>query len=964
MARHGGVDPLALSRVTILLPTRRSIAALRAAFLRLSQGRAMLLPRLRPLGDVDEDELDLTAGADGATTLDIPPAIPSLTRRLLLARLVAARPDLDGNVVLATRMAEALAELLDAAATEGLSLDALANLVPESYARHWQITLDFLAIVREHWPALLAERGMIDASDRRNRLLAALAQRWQDKPPADPIYAAGSTGSIPASAALLNIIARLPQGAVVLPGLDLDIDQPIWEAIAEDPTHPQYGMQQLLLRIGVDRREVEPWDGAVSGARAKLLADAMRPASSTDAWPDLPLADGKAFAGLRRIDCAGPRDEAGTIALLLREVLERPGRTAALITPDRDLARRVAAALRRWQIDIDDSSGTPLAETPAGIFLRLTARLLGEQVAPVPLLALLKHPISMAGQTRGDFLRQTRRLEKKVLRGMRPAPGFPGLVTAIAGAIPTSAKPLLDWLSRIGEAAEPLAELMRGDASLIDLLRANLRFAEWLAVPHGDRTTALWNGDDGEALANFIADLLAAAPELGTMRGSDWPALLDTLLSGAVVRPRFGKHPRLFIWGLLEARLQQADLLVLGGLNEGSWPPDAADDPWLSRPMRTSFGLTPLERRIGQTAHDFAQAAASPEVVLVRAAKAGGTPTVPSRWLLRLDAMLERDPRWKAVTSTTHRHWQEELDRPAVEIKSKPPAPRPPVEARPRQLSATQVETWIRDPYAVYARHVLKLRVLDPLDADPGARERGTMIHKALEEFARRFPEPGSDAASQLTAIGEEIFAGLLDRPAVRAFWWPRFRRIAEWFAANELEWRAAGRRIAAVEVTGAMTLPATHAPFILKATADRIDRLPDGRLAILDYKTGMPPSDKQVLRGLNPQLPLEAMIALAGGFPGVSPADVGELIYLRLRGGDPAGEIKSVEAKDDDKNAVNVMELIKQTKAALLARINKFDDAATPYLSRPRVDWMKYAGDYDHLARLQEWSASGEASE
>ena len=199
MARHGGVDPLALSRVTILLPTRRSIAALRAAFLRLSQGRAMLLPRLRPLGDVDEDELDLTAGADGATTLDIPPAIPSLTRRLLLARLVAARPDLDGNVVLATRMAEALAELLDAAATEGLSLDALANLVPESYARHWQITLDFLTIVREHWPALLAERGMIDASDRRNRLLAALAQRWQDKPPADPIYAAGSTGSIPAA---------------------------------------------------------------------------------------------------------------------------------------------------------------------------------------------------------------------------------------------------------------------------------------------------------------------------------------------------------------------------------------------------------------------------------------------------------------------------------------------------------------------------------------------------------------------------------------------------------------------------------------------------------------------------------------------------------------------------------------------------------------------------------------------
>ncbi len=957
-----GDDPANLCRAIVFLPTRRACRALQDAFLRSGGGRALLLPAIRPLGEVDEDGMSLleTLAEPHSAAADLPPPIAPLRRLLLLARLVRQRAAAGGGAdsalgsdpATALRLAEALAGLLDSVALEGLSLDALDQLVPEALAEHWQETLDFLVILRQHWPKILAEEGRLDGAARRVASLRALAAAWAREPPPASVYAAGSTGSIPATAELMATIARLPKGAVILPGLDQESDAEAWSEILVSPTHPQYGLGLLLQRLLVDRREVRLWlsPGAGNAARTHMLAQALGPAGATDRWQGLGPFPDAAFAGLTRIDCPGPQEEASAVALCLREALQTPGRTAALVTPDRQLARRVASELKRWNIAVDDSAGMPLDQTPPGAFLRLTAQALIGQMAPVPFLAMAKHPLCCGGMARRAWLKQVRRLERRALRGPRPAPGLAGMA-AVLGA---GDGELRAWLARLDAAVRPLATaLAAAAASLPDLLAAHVRLAEELATDDSGQCH-LWKGDAGEALHAFAGELLDAAPAHFTLAGRHWPALLARLLTGRAVRPRFGLQPRLFIWGLLEARLQSADRLVLGGLNEGAWPPEVEEDPWLSRPMRRKFGLPPQERRIGQVAHDFAQAAAASEVMLTRARKVGGVPTVPARWLLRLDAMLAGDSRWSREGSAAYSHWQRELDRPHRVASAAPPAPSPPLAARPRRLSVTEVETWIRDPYAIFARHVLALRPLPPIDAEPTAMDLGTTVHRALDRFVTAYPRdlPG-DALARLLAIGRDSFAALPERPAIGAFWWPRFERLARWFVHEfESRRRTQGYVTLATEIGGRLQLAGPLGAFELVAKADRIDRMPEGSLAILDYKTGALPAAKAVLSGLSPQLPLEAAMAAAGGFAGIAAAPVGELGFVRLTGHDPAGEWKPLRA-------VAAAELGRRAQAGLERLIAIYDNPSTAYRARPRPSAVLRPGDYDHLARVKEWGAA-----
>jgi len=951
-----GDDPLALARVTILLPTRRACRALQEAFLRLSDGRPLLLPRLLPLGDVDDDDLALAADA---ADIDLPPAIPPLRRQLMLARLIHAR-DAALEIDQAAQLAGELARLLDQVQTERLSFDRLRDLAPATYAEHWQVTLRFLEIVTQAWPRVLDEAGCLDPAARRNALLEARAAAWRRAPPADPVIAAGSTGSIPAAAELIEVVARLPRGRVVLPGLDRDADAATWAEIAGDPTHPQHGLALLLARLGLTPAEVEPWPDhglvATNPSRARLVAEALRPAATTEAWREFAAAADRerlalALRDLVRVDCPGPQEEAGVIALLLREALVRPGKRAALVTPDRALARRVAAELRRWDIEIDDSAGRPLADTPPGTFLRLTAELFAERVAPLALLAAFKHPLAAGGRDPAAFRVLTRRLERRALRGPRPASGFAGLLAALGEAAGQGG--LRTWLVSLADLARPFAELFDAPrAPLAALLDAHVAFAEALAASDAEAGAArLWAGEAGEAAAGFVAELRAAADGATPLPGARYPALLAALLAGVAVRPRYGAHPRLAIWGPLEARLQHADLLILGGLNEGTWPPEPAADPWLSRPMRREFGLPAPERRIGLSAHDFAQGCAAPEVVLTRALRVEGTPTVPSRWLLRLDALLStlKLP-LDGLRPGTWLGWQAALDRPDRYAPVAAPAPCPPVAARPRGLSVTRVETWMRDPYAIYARAVLKLKPLEPIDADPGAAERGTIVHRALDRFLRDHPDTlPADALDRLLATGRAAFGAALSRPAVWAFWWPRFVRIARWFVDTERA-RRGGLAASRTEAAGSLTVPGPGGPFVLTATADRIDIGADGRLTIIDYKTGAVPRPRDVELGFAPQLPLEAAIAAAGGFAGVPAATVAELAYWRLSGGEPPAEIKPV--------AGDAMALGAAALAGLERLIAAFDDPATPYAAVPRPDFAPRFGDYAHLARVKEWSA------
>jgi ATP-dependent helicase/nuclease subunit B len=951
----------ALSDVLVLLPTRRACRALGEAFLRATGGRPLLLPSMTPIGDIDEDEIGFLAGEDAALAgaADLPPAISGIRRQLLLARLIMGRPAEDGPVgaAHAARLANELARLLDEVQTQRLDFSRLADIVPEDFAAHWQTTLEFLNIVTENWPAILADEGCLDPADRRNRLIEAQIGLWRAEPPAGPVVAAGSTGSLPATADLLTCVADMERGVVILPGLDITLDDDSIAALG--PGHPQFGMIRLLDRLGGGVADVSEWrpGAAADFGRSDIVNGALRPPATAAAYAP-PTDPAPAFEAVRVVDCPGSQQEALVIALTMREALETPVRTAALVTPDRRLARRVAAELRRWRVDVDDSGGTPLADTVPGVFLRLTAEAVALDAAPVPLLAALKHPLASGGEETSTFRERVRDLERAVLRGPRPAAGVDGLARAARAADGE----LGAWAEALAASAAPFAELVRRAAVPVpELLDAHIRFAEELAASATETGVArLWADEAGESAAGLVSELRAAAKTLPPIRGAEWPALLDALLEGVVVRPQYGRHPRAHIWGLLEARLQQADLMILGGLNEGVWPPEPATDPWMSRPMRRDFGLPAPERRIGLTAHDFVQGFAARDVVLTRSTRVDGSPTVPARWLTRLETLLGATDggkdvlrRWQADGARWMR-WQNELDLPpdGEDLPlALPPAPSPPLAARPRRLSVTEIETLIRDPYAVYARRVLGLRRLDPIDADPGAADRGIVVHRAIENFFRGLDGPlPPDALDRLLRAGEEAFASLMDRPGVRAFWWPRFQRIARWVVDLEHS-REAAVAERHTEIDGALVLPGEPA-FELRARADRIDRLAGGDYEIIDYKTGAVPAKKDVNSGLSPQLSLEAAMIQEGAFGALEPAAVSALTYWRLSGGDPPGQARAA-GDDPEKLAADALEGLRRL-------IDFYDAAGTAYRARPDPDIAPRHNDYDHLERIQEWASAG----
>jgi ATP-dependent helicase/nuclease subunit B len=957
LAEHGG-DPLALAEVLILVPTRRSVRSLREAFLRASDGEPTLLPRLAPLGDLDDGDWNDLLG-DGAA-LGLPPAVDGAEREALLTELVAAFKDDHGqptaqSAAQALGLARELARLLDELAIDGVAFDKLEGLVEGNFASHWQQTLKFLAIVGKAWPEILAERGQIDALDRRTRSIRAQAARWREQPPTTPVIAAGSTGSQPATRELLAVIADLPQGAVVLPGLDRDMDDESWDKL--DPTHPQFGLRELLKDLDRNRRTVADWPGAAGDpARRFLITELMRPAETSEAWAEPSAA---ALDHVTRTDCATPHQEALVIALALRETLEHEGRTAALVTPDRDLARRVAAELRRWQIEVDDSAGQPLLDTPAATLLRVLLAAIDSGFAPVDLLALLKHPLCSLGLSRAALLDAARRLDRKCLRGLKPTPGLAALRAHIDGAKFGDAadrRQVVDLVDRLEAATSDLAAEMAKSAAPHDLLDATIAAAERLAA-----ADTLWSGEAGEALADVLAGVRIAWQGRPVITGGDWPTLFDAMLAPEMVRPRFGRHPRLAIWGPLEARLQRADLLILGGLNEGTWPPSVETGPWINRPMRTALGLPQPERRVGLSAHDFAAALAAERVLLTRAEREGGAPTVPSRWLARLDALFDYDresgrppPPYIQRGRRSWLAWAEALDR-SRDYKPWPrPEPRPPLAARPTKLSVSRVEQWRRDPYGLYARSILGLDKLDPLEAELGAADRGSALHDALDEFLKDHPSGllPSDALPRFEALGEKHLSTLLAAPAERAFWWPRFQRLARWFIGTENARRAAGTRLLASETNGAITVGSLR----IEARADRIDEIePDG-WEIIDYKTGRVPSQKELKGLFAPQLLLEAAMAEQGGFDKIKgKARAVHLSYWQANGLGQGGEVKEIKESD---------ELVKAMLALVAKMAAHFANPATPYAALPWPEFIPHFNDYEHLERVAEWSTAGGGEE
>lgn len=968
---QAGDDPLKLSETLILLPSRRACRNLREAFLRLSGGKALLLPQMHPVGDVEADDVAmLLAGDDGAAAaLDIAPAVAPLERQLLLAQAIM-KAGMAQSFDQAVALADGLGRFLDEVQTENLSFSGLENLVPDEFAEHWQKTLQFLKILTEVWPGILKSRGVLDVAERRNMLIAAQIAVWKKYPPTHPVIAAGSTATMPAVRDLLAVVARLPQGMVVLPGLDRHMDEESWDALGED--HPQYNLKLLLSHLGLLRDSVGNWqvkkNPAVNEGRVKLLSEAMRPAETTEKWRELRAGDipPQALENFTRIDCGGPQEEADIIALIMRHALETSGKTAALITPDRRLARRVSLSLRRWGILIDDSGGQPLTELPIGTWLMLAAEMAEEQLAPVTLLSFLKHPMMALNLPANDLRDMVQLLDELVLRGPRPTSGFDGLrdkVLTLPEEKPARGK-LLSWLDAVEQQMRPYVELMaqRGRLPFRTLLEKHIRIAENLAATQEmNGAQRLWAEKYAGDASTFLNQLWASSRDVPDISPSDYVSLMKSLMKAVTVRPPFGSHPRLSVLGQIEARLYSADMVILGGLNEGTWPALPAHDPWMSRPMRKKFGLPSPERSISISAHDFVQAITAPEVIATRATKVDGTPTVPARWLLRLETVLQAAGlEMQPKRAETYRQWMKDVDTPADVIPVKRPEPRPPVSARPRQLSVTRIETLMRDPYQIYAQYVLGLRKFEDIDADPGGAERGTFIHAALEKFIKSFPDKlPDDASTQLLEFGRAALRDMRIPQEVEAFWWPRFERVAAEFVRQERDWRDEAKPYES-EAEGKWQFGTTTEPFTLTGKADRIDKKPDGSYAIIDYKSGFVPSAGDVAQGLSPQLPLEALMLQQGAFPKIPSGDVADLVYWRVTGsGQKPVERKSVIGKDHDINS-----FIEQAAVGLMGLIEKFDDPDTPYLSQPRAEAKSRTLDYEHLARVKEWGIAGDEDE
>lgn len=987
LAQCPGDDPTALAQHMLLLPTRRAARGLREAFLKAAQGRALLLPRMRALPGLsveEADELSLPA------LLDLPPTVAPLTRQAVLSAIVSRIPRHIGGPLGAEQawlLAGELATLFDEIAFEEADLDLietasgadfaeswlarLDGLVPEKLATHWQITTRLLQAVVRQWHDWLAAQNLIDLGVARVRGLIAQRRAFEAAPPAHPVMAAGigAGGTIPAATALLRCIAALPQGCVVMQGLPESLSPSLWQAVRQAPTHPFAGQAKMLADLGVEPMRIAPWPARLPASapadRSHLLARSLRPAEGLDIWREAdPARWQAALAGVTRLHASDAQQEAAAIALLLREAAETPGKRAALITPDRDLARRVSAELARHGIIADDSAGAPLADTPAAAFLRLIGRMVAENFAPAALLAVLKHPLATGGMQRGAWLDATRYLEKRALRGPRPAPGLAGL----RAALPAGAEDAQRLITALEEALGDFTRLPMSPARPAgDLLAAHLAAAEALAtapdLPGGLR---LYAGEEGEALARHLAELADALRALPPLAPAQWPAAFDVMLAGPVapsLRATRGgaaaAHPRVAILGLLEARLQSFDRVILGALEESIWPQATEPGPWMSRPMRLQFGLPAPEARIGRVAADFFYAAAdAPELVLSSAAKRGGAPSVPTRWLTRLDTFLLGQGELTLPISAAAR-WAAALDQP--EHGAKPwgrPAPRPPVDLRPRRLSVSDATQLIADPYAFYAARILRLRPLDDLDADIGTREYGTLVHDAMRFFLVGLGTawPGRAAAHDLW---EKACAAALQKeavqPSVLAFWGPRMARMGDFVIAEEEQLRTeAGMVRCLTEHEGSVLLELPGGEVEILAKADRLDELRDGSWRILDYKTGQVPGTAKIIDGAAPQLALEAMILEAGGYPSVNAdARASALVYWKLSGGEKPGEEKKLGAATDD--GTRYADIAHRRISALAERMLLGD---APFESRPHPARTTPNHAYDHLARLDEWTS------
>lgn len=938
--RMEGHSPERLAHTQLIVNTTRMARRIRDLF---DDGPALLLPKIQLLTDLE----------DSAIFADIPPTVSPLRRRLELVELIAAllkqQPDLAPRASLYD-LADSLATLMDEMHSEGVSPDTIKSLDVSDQSGHWERAKSFLTIVQHYFGDT---SDAPDANERQMIITQRLIAHWQTHPPQHPVIVAGSTGSRGATHLLMQAVAKLPQGALVLPGYDFDMPDEIWPTLDSALTcedHPQFRFRKLMLALDIGPPDIQKWchHPANSPARNRVISLALRPAPVTDQW----LSEGphlqnvpEAMENITLLEAPSVRDEAFAIAMRLRQSAEN-GQIAALITPDRMLTRQVTAALERWEILPDDSAGAPLQLSPPGRFLRHVSALFHHKLSSEALITLLKHPLAHVGSNRGNHHLHTQNLELHI---RKKGPPYPTRQSLQKWADAQKDKDALLWVNWVIGCF--IDKLDSTEQPLLTRVSNHIALAEKISQGVDDTTEgAIWLLKAGQQLRQTIDDLITQAPYGGDLTAMDYTTLFATILADAEgVRDRDAPHPNILIWGTMEARVQGADLLILAGLNEGVWPQSPTPDPWLNRKLRDQAGLLLPERRIGLSAHDFQLAIGASEVWLTRSIRSDDAQTVASRWLNRLTNMLRGLPDQGgdvALQSMLNRGeiWLERaktLQAPGKVDAAARPSPKPPLEARPRHLSVTEIKRLIRDPYAIYAKHVLRLRPLRSLMQEPDALMRGIVIHEIFEAYVKAAQsDPSQNTRNDLMRITDTILAKNIPWPHIRALWKARIDRVAGWFLKTEAM-RLATAKPTAFEIKGNITIP--DLGFKLTATADRIDRDITGGLHIYDYKSGAIPSANEQ-KIFDKQLLLEAVIASQGGFGDMAPTHVERAQFVGLGSNQKIGD-----APLADEPPEKVWEDFKVLISAYLGPNQGFT-------ARRAMFKKEDFGDYDQLARFGEW--------
>jgi ATP-dependent helicase/nuclease subunit B len=909
---------MAAREYLIILPNQRLVDDAAKALATKAQrlGReAVILPDIVSLNGLG----DALGRSTLLTELGLPeallPIIPHSRRIQELTRLV--QDSLHATALpfaQAFRMASDLASLIDAWAWYELDFNRLQAIAPSHLASHWQQHLNALELISALWPKRLASLGMIEAATHTVQVVQHIVKHYPNSP--HHFVLAGVVHPAPLLHTLAKTIAAHPKGLWVLAGYERSVTQP-------PPHHPAYLQQRMLAHTGIAAADVPDMvahDSVTPTSKARQDSIAAHLHDDDKVWAALPtttLAEGLNNVSL--VACPTLEDEARCIALKIRDTVEHPTKTIAVVTPHRGLTQRIRLMLSQWGIVPNTSDGSGLEQSLVGRFLRLLVAVAQDPCDAITLLGLLKHPLCALGGDAAQTRAYAQHLETRLFRH-KLAPYTLEIIDFHSRDYPTQWHGLKTILT----------------LSHAQTLRRILERLQTIAT----ETSAgkAWHEADGQAAHQALQDWQAHTYDQA-LSLDDVAVLLGDWLQQVSLHTGHGQHPRVFLWGWLESQLQRPDVLIMASLTDGVLPPKPAPSLWLNAAMHNVLGLPSPEAEQGFAAHIYRHNLHAAEVMLTYAQRDGDSPQLPSVWLQRWQALcaVQKYP-W-------HSEWRERAARFYTQSHSPRPEPLPKPASRPHRLSATNLELLVKNPYGYYAKEILGLHKAKEIARAFEAADYGSLVHGLLCDFVRAYPDTIDDsAAAWLFAQAKQRLTTLADSPDITTFRLAQLEAVLQHYLQQERRHRQHYQPWQQEE-KAEWDYPLSDSRLTFVAKVDRMDIHRATQAAhIIDYKTGNAPSKSAVNQHFIAwQLTLAGMMVQAGAFGNAS-HDVDTLHYWPIKLNSTATTI----TVDDDFWA--------NAQACLDAIVCHYWQSDTPYLVWPHPDIKATYDDYAHLARRDEW--------